>query len=113
MAFGTMLLKKKLILFLFGLFHGMGFASVMQNLPFRMSNLTQLLWCFNLGVEIGQMVIVAAVFPVIFALRKTRIYKPVILIGGSLVMIVRFLRRRSALRKSASMRLCGDISENR
>ena len=76
------------ILFLFGLFHGMGFASVMKNLPFRMSNLNQLLLCFNLGVEIGQMAIVAAVFPVIFALRKTSFYKPVILVGGSLVMIV-------------------------
>ena len=76
-----------IILFLFGLFHGMGFASVMKNLPFRMSNLNQLLLCFNLGVEIGQMAIVAAVFPVIFALRKTSFYKPVVLVGGSMVMI--------------------------
>ncbi|MEM7453226.1 MAG: HupE/UreJ family protein [Planctomycetota bacterium] len=76
-----------IILFLFGLFHGLGFASVMKDLPFRMKDLTQLLWCFNAGVEIGQMAIVAAVFPVIFLLRKSPMYKPVILVGGSLVMI--------------------------
>ena len=76
-----------IILFLFGLFHGMGFASVMQNLPFRMPDLTSLLLCFNVGVELGQLVIVAAVFPFIFLLRNTSFYKPVILIGGSLVMI--------------------------
>lgn len=77
-----------IILFMFGLFHGMGFASVMQNLPFRMPHLKNLLVCFNVGVELGQMAIVAAVFPVIFLLRKMSWYKPVILIGGSLVMIV-------------------------
>ena len=71
------------ILFLFGLFHGLGFASVMQNLPFRMSNLKRLLFCFNVGVEIGQLAIVAAVFPLIFLLRKSKYYQPVMLVGGS------------------------------
>ena len=74
------------ILFLFGLFHGLGFASVMQNLPFRMPNLNSLLICFNIGVELGQIVIVAAVFPVIYLLRKSSMYQPVVLIGGSLVI---------------------------
>ena len=76
------------VLFLFGLFHGMGFASVMQNLPFRMPNLTKLLISFNIGIELGQLAIVAVVFPVIFSLRKWRWYNPLILIGGSLIMIV-------------------------
>ena len=77
-----------IILFLFGLFHGLGFASVMKNLPFRMPSLTTLLVCFNIGVELGQLVIVAAVFPILFLLRKTSFYKPVVLIGGSVVLIV-------------------------
>ena len=76
------------ILFLFGLFHGLGFASVMQNLPFRMQNLPSLLVCFNVGVELGQLAIVIAVFPIIFFLRKSPLYKPVILYGGSLIMIL-------------------------
>jgi len=78
--------KTWVILFVFGLVHGMGFASVMQDLPYRMMQLPTLLVCFNLGVELGQMVIVAAVFPIIYLLRKTLIYKPVILIGGSMVL---------------------------
>ena len=76
------------ILFLFGLFHGMGFASVMKNLPFRMPDLPQLLVCFNIGVELGQLAIVIAIFPIIFFLRKSPWYNPVILYGGSLIMIL-------------------------
>jgi hypothetical protein len=77
-----------MILFFFGLFHGLGFASVMQNLPFRMGNLTRLLICFNIGVEIGQLVIVAAVFPFIFMMRNSKYYKPVVLVGCSILMCI-------------------------
>ncbi len=77
--------KSWLIIFLFGLFHGLGFASVMSELPFRMIHLVKVLIGFNVGVELGQLAIVAGVFPVIFLLRKTRLYTPVILRGGSLV----------------------------
>ena len=70
----------------FGLFHGLGFASVMSELPFRMVHLLKVLIGFNVGVELGQLAIVAVVFPVIFAFRKTRSYVPVCLIGGSLLM---------------------------
>ena len=75
-----------IVLFAFGLFHGMGFASVMKDLPFRMGDLKQLLLSFNIGVELGQLAIVIAVFPVIFFLRKSKFYQPVILVGGSLVI---------------------------
>ena len=80
--------KTWVILFVFGLFHGMGFASVMQELPYRVGNLNKVLIGFNVGVEIGQMAIVAAIFPFIFLLRKTSFYKPVILIGGSVILIL-------------------------
>ncbi len=77
-----------IVLFTFGLFHGMGFASVMKDLPFRMGDLNQLLLSFNIGVELGQLAIVIAVFPVIFFLRKSKLYQPVFLVGGSLVICV-------------------------
>lgn len=76
------------VLLLFGLFHGMGFASVMKDLPFRMGDLKTLLLSFNIGVELGQLAIVLALFPVIFFLRKSRFYQPVVLVGGSLVICV-------------------------
>ncbi len=77
-----------IVLFTFGLFHGMGFASVMKDLPFRMGDLRQLLLSFNIGVELGQLAIVIAVFPVIFFLRKSKLYQPVFLVGGSLIICV-------------------------
>ena len=75
-----------IVLFTFGLFHGMGFASVMKDLPFRMGDLRQLLLSFNIGVELGQLAIVIGVFPLIFFLRKSKFYQPVILVGGSLII---------------------------
>lgn len=78
--------KTWFVIFGFGLFHGLGFASVMSELPFRMVHLLKVLIGFNIGVELGQLAIVAAVFPIIFLLRKTRAYVPVCLIGGSLIM---------------------------
>jgi len=77
-----------IVLFAFGLFHGMGFASVMKDLPFRMGDLQTLLLSFNIGVELGQLAIVAAVFPFIFLLRKSKFYQPFVLVGGSLVICV-------------------------
>ncbi len=80
--------KAWLIIFFFGLFHGMGFASVMGELPFRTVSLMKILLSFNAGVELGQLAIVVGIFPVIFFLRKTKIYRPVVVVGGSLVICV-------------------------
>ena len=41
---------------------------------------------FNVGVELGQLAIVAVFLPVAYALRDTRLYRRGILIGGSLVV---------------------------
>jgi hypothetical protein len=41
---------------------------------------------FNIGVEIGQVAIVAAAFILLFALRKQPWYNRVCLVGGSLVI---------------------------
>lgn len=78
--------KTWLVIFGFGLFHGMGFASVMSDLPFRMVHLVKVLIGFNIGVELGQLVIVAAIFPLIYLLRQGSLYQRVVLIGGSIVI---------------------------
>jgi len=69
-----------------GLFHGLGFASVMGVLPFRMGQLLKIVIGFNIGVELGQLAIVVAVFPILFLLRKSAIYQPLILKGGSVLL---------------------------
>lgn len=78
----------RLVILFLGLFHGLGFASVMGALPFRMDNLLKTVVAFNIGVELGQIAIVAVLFPLLFALRRTAFYVPVVLKGGSVALIL-------------------------
>jgi len=78
--------KTWLLIFGFGLFHGLGFASVMAHLPFRMLDLVRVMLAFNIGVEIGQLAIVIVVFPVLYSLRKSVAYPSVVLKFGSIVI---------------------------
>lgn len=48
----------------FGLIHGFGFASVLSELNLSSSALASSLFTFNLGVEIGQLLVVVLVLPV-------------------------------------------------
>lgn len=58
--------------FAFGLIHGFGFASVLRDLGVGRggSGIGMPLFTFNLGVEIGQIVIAAIVLPIVWQLRK-------------------------------------------
>jgi hypothetical protein len=53
------------ITFLFGLIHGFGFSNVLREMQLPRANLALSLFSFNLGVEIGQVVFVVLLFPVI------------------------------------------------
>jgi HupE / UreJ protein len=69
--------------FAFGLIHGFGFASVLTDLGLPQSALLLALVGFNLGVEIGQLAIVAVFLPAAYALRKTWCYRRLIFTTGS------------------------------
>lgn len=75
-------------LFCLGLLHGFGFASVLAPLNISQTTLVVSLFAFNLGVELGQLAIVAVVFTFLFKLRRWRLYVPVIVWGVSAVAIV-------------------------
>ena len=62
-----------LVTFSFGLVHGLGFATVLRNLGVASSTtgITVPLVGFNLGVEAGQIVVAAAVLPIIWKLRNS------------------------------------------
>lgn len=77
-----------LIVFVFGLFHGLGFASVMGGLPFRMQDLVWVMIAFNVGVEIGQIVIVSAIVPLIYWARHQNFYRRHVPVYGSLALAV-------------------------
>lgn len=79
------------MILILGLFHGLGFASVMGELPFwteEVSVLILIVIGFNVGVELGQFAILLVTFPILFALRKTRFYQPIVLTGGSILLAV-------------------------
>lgn len=79
--------KDWVIAFIFGLFHGFGFASVLSDLGLTSEFLTLSLLGFNIGVEIGQLCIIALIFPVLFLIRKRKSY-PKILVYGSIFLII-------------------------
>ncbi len=72
-----------MVAFGFGLIHGFGFASVLSDLGLPEGALALSLLGFNLGVEIGQLAIVAVALPVIYTLRGARPYPRLILPAGS------------------------------
>lgn len=59
-----------LLTFAFGLIHGFGFASFLGDLELPSSALASALVAFNLGVEAGQIAVVAAVFPLLLWLSR-------------------------------------------
>lgn len=68
-----------LLTFCFGLIHGMGFAGALQELGLPDNAKWLALVGFNLGVEAGQLAIVAAVLPIIYFLRHNEFYRKIAL----------------------------------
>ena len=79
------------IAFVFGLFHGFGFASVLGGLGLGTDHLVLSLLGFNLGVEIGQVAIIAAIFPLLFLLRRLRVYTLALRAGSVGLMAIGLL----------------------
>lgn len=74
--------------FVFGLIHGFGFASVLADLGLPQSSLLLALVGFNLGVEIGQLTIVAVFLPLAYLLRRTWAYRKLVLTTGSSLIVL-------------------------
>jgi len=86
------LARRSWLAFGFGLVHGLGFASVLLDLGLP-SHLRLIgLVGFNLGVEAGQLAIVAAVLPLVVGLSRFRFYRPVVMkFGSGCIAAVAFL----------------------
>ena len=68
---GVGLERRWLITGLFGLVHGFGFSyGLRENLQFAGSHLLVSLFSFNVGIEIGQLAVLAVVLPVLAVLRR-------------------------------------------
>ena len=72
-----------LFAFGFGLLHGFGFASVLADLGLPQGALLGSLVGFNVGVELGQLAIVAVFLPLAYLLRNSLFYRRIVMLGGS------------------------------
>jgi len=80
------LIDKRLwiVAFVFGLVHGLGFANVLTDLALPKPALAVSLVSFNLGVEAGQLAIVATFLPFAYLSRRSWLYPRLALGAGSL-----------------------------
>lgn len=86
------------VTFGFGLMHGLGFSAVLQNIGLPSSDLALSLLGFNVGVEIGQLMIIVPLFPLLIWIHKKegnlhKKVKWVLCIGVSLVAAYWFVLR--------------------
>ena len=77
------------IAFAFGFIHGFGFANVLREMDLPPRALGWSLFSFNVGVEIGQLVVVVAVASVLSAIRlRSETAGRQLAFAGSIVVIV-------------------------
>jgi hypothetical protein len=62
------------VVFLFGLIHGMGFASALNEIGLPADNFFTSILSFNLGVELGQMTVIVAMFSLIILPLKDKVW---------------------------------------
>lgn len=72
------------VAFAFGLVHGLGFAGAIADVPIPKDDLVASLLGFNLGVELGQLVVVALVTPVLHRIATRPWFKSRVLVPGSI-----------------------------
>jgi len=79
--------RRVVVTFFFGLIHGFGFAGVLAELDLPRADFAWALFQFNLGLEVGQLVIVAVATSVLFRLRRWRGYPRYVIGAGSALAI--------------------------
>jgi hypothetical protein len=82
--------KEWIIAFVFGLFHGFGFAGLPADLGLTQSRQFVSLLGFNIGIELGQATIILMVFPALYIARRTRAYLPAMHAGSVLLIAIAF-----------------------
>lgn len=79
--------RRVVVTFFFGLIHGFGFAGVLGELNLPPTEFAWALLQFNVGLEMGQLMIVVCVTALLFALRQRRHYRGWVIRGGSYAAI--------------------------
>jgi hypothetical protein len=76
-----------ILTFIFGLVHGFGFANVLRDLGLPAKGLVPSLLAFNVGVEIGQLCIVAVLFPITLWIARHKFQRQMVWGLSSLILL--------------------------
>ncbi|MBI3573403.1 MAG: HupE/UreJ family protein [Candidatus Kerfeldbacteria bacterium] len=77
--------SKIMAVFFFGLFHGLGFAGLLKEIQIPADRFLSSLVSFNIGIEVGQLIIVSLALPVIYVFRKRRLYPQAVKLAGATI----------------------------
>ena len=80
--------RRVVVTFFFGLIHGFGFASVLAELNLPTADFAWALLEFNVGLELGQLLIVVSVTALLFMLRQQTHYRSWVIRGGSFAAVI-------------------------
>jgi hypothetical protein len=80
----------RLIVFAFGLVHGLGLATKLQSLHLNKNGLAANLVSFNIGVEIGQILALCLILMVMTFWRRTRLFDRTSAAANILIMLAGF-----------------------
>lgn len=88
--FAKQLVKSRLILvFLFGLLHGLGFASVLIDFGMPQNDFAVALISFNVGVELGQLAVISTAFVILrLSFKNPSFYRKIVMVPGSLMIAI-------------------------
>lgn len=79
--------KLWLVVVAFGLFHGFGFAGALSEMGVLGEHKILPLLGFNLGVELGQVCIVAVLVPILYLVRRPSLYRKVAIPAAAVFLI--------------------------
>jgi hydrogenase/urease accessory protein HupE len=88
--------RRWLLAFAFGLVHGLGFASVLQEFALPRADLAVSLLSFNLGVEVGQIAVVAGAFALLQIVARRPVQHVVrrfVSVGAAVAGLAWFVQR--------------------
>ena len=79
--------RRYLVVFAFGLLHGLGFAGSLKITDDFSWNLVASLLSFNIGIEAGQVLLLLVIFPILLRVRRSRFSAPVVR-GATIVVAI-------------------------
>ena len=88
--FARTLHKSRLLLvFIFGLLHGLGFAGVLADFGMPQNDFAVALISFNIGVELGQLAVITMAFVLLRSwFKDQKLYRRIIVLPGSVFISI-------------------------